>query len=91
MNSYAKLKSETLGGVKECLDAIVKERTRDIKDFDNLKNVFMSGRKVGKIPSASSDIADDDRLGDFSYDDAYLYIVIDDTGAAWRRIELETW
>jgi len=71
---------------------ILKERANDINDFNNLENVFMRGRKVGKIPTGSADIAVTDRIGDFNYDDSYLYLVVDSSGSAvWRRIGLTTW
>ena len=66
-------------------------RDQDISDFNNLSAVFMSGRKVGKIPSSSADIAATDKLGDFNYDDSYMYLVVDNTGAEWRRITLGSW
>jgi hypothetical protein len=71
---------------------IVQQRKSDISDFNNLKNVFISGRKVGKIPSGAADVADTDRIGDFNYTDEYIYICVDDSGtAAWRRAALSSW
>lgn len=66
-------------------------REDDINSFNNLVNVFMSGRKVGKIPTSSTDIAATDRIGDFNYTATYFYIVVDNSGAAWRRIALGVW
>jgi hypothetical protein len=66
-------------------------REQDIADFSNLSNVFMKGRKVGKIPTGSSDVSAGDRIGDFNYDASYLYICVDNSGAAWRRITLGSW
>lgn len=73
-----------------CRD-IARMRQEDIDDFNNLSNVFMRGRKVGRIPSGSSDIAATDRIGDFNYDASYLYLCVDNSGAAWRRIALGSW
>lgn len=71
---------------------ILKERANDINDFNNLENIFMRGRKVGKVPTGSADISTTDRIGDFNYDDSYLYLVVDSGGnAVWRRIGLSTW
>lgn len=70
---------------------ISKERKNDIRDFISLKDVFISGRKVDKIPTGSSDISTSDRVGDFNYDASYLYLCIDNSGAAWRRVSLSTW
>lgn len=66
-------------------------REDDVNEFNNLVNVFMRGRKVGKIPTGSADIDASDRVGDFNYDASYLYLVIDNSGAAWRRISLGVW
>lgn len=91
MNPFPKMQDKTLDEAVKVIEYITKERRNDVADFDNLKNVFMSGRKVGKIPTGSSDISDTDRLGDFSYDASYLYLVINDSGAKWRRISLGVW
>jgi len=73
-----------------CRD-IARIRQEDIDDFNNLTNVFIRGRKVGKIPTSSVDISVTDRVGDFNYDANYLYICVNDTTAAWRRVALESW
>lgn len=70
---------------------IQKERKNDVNDFNNLKDSFISGRKVGKIPTGASDIVTTDRVGDFNYDANYLYICVDNSGAEWRRVALSTW
>lgn len=66
-------------------------REQDVEQFSNLSNVFMSGRKVGKIPTGSSDVAATDRIGDFNYDANYLYLCVDNSGATWRRVTLGSW
>ena len=66
-------------------------RGQDVEDFTNLSNVFMRGRKVGKIPTGSSDITDS-RVGDFNYDTSYFYICVDNAGTAtWRRVSIGAW
>lgn len=91
MKTYPKMQDQTLNEVIKVIEYITKERRNDVADFDNLINVFISGRKVGKIPTGSSDVADTDRLGDFNYDHSYAYLLIDNGGASWRRIHLNTW
>ncbi len=91
MNPYPSEIANTVQGVADVVRHISRERQSDIKDFDNLQSRFMSGRKVGKVPSGSSDVDATDRLGDFNYDADYLYILVDDSGAVWRRITLESW
>ena len=71
---------------------ILKERKNDINDFNNLQNVFMAGRKVGKVPTGSADIDSTDRIGDFNYDASYIYIVVESGGnAVWRRVGISAW
>jgi len=70
---------------------LTRTRNEDVKDFTNLSNIFMRGRKVGKIPSGSADIVITDRPGDFNYDANYMYICVDNSGATWRRITLGSW
>jgi len=90
MNDYPALNLDVAADLKETIRVMVEERLTDVKDFDNLQNRFMSGRKTGKIPSGASDIASTDKLGDFNTDNAYFYIVVNDAGAAvWARIPLD--
>lgn len=77
---------DALKEVVEFCREIARSREEDIGDFTNLQNIFIKGRKVGKIPANSSDTVGD-RVGDFNYDAAYLYICVDNTGTAeWRRV-----
>lgn len=70
---------------------VTKERPNDIKDFDNLQNRFMSGRKVGIIPIGAATTSSD-RVGDFNFDEDYFYIVVNNSGTAeWRRIAYAAW
>jgi len=70
---------------------MIKERINDTNDFLNLKNVFMSGRKVARIPTGAADIIDGDRTGDFNTTATYLYVIIENAGTAeWRRTALST-
>jgi hypothetical protein len=92
MKPYPKFAPESLEDVKTIIMRILDNRPLDIAEFTNLNNVFIAGRKSGKIPSGSADIAISDRVGDISYDANYLYIVIDDAGSAeWRRVALASW
>ena len=89
MREYPTLSREDLNEILETLKFMIKERKNDVNDFFNLKNVFISGRKVAKIPTGASDIIVTDRIGDFSFDTSYIYIVVDNTGTAeWRRATL---
>lgn len=91
MKLYPILKDDTLKGVFEWLKYVVRARSEDVQEFNNLPNIFISGRKVGKVPSASNDVVADDKLGDFNADGTtgYAYFLVDNTGTAeWQRAKL---
>lgn len=91
MKDYPSLTPDSPEDQKEFMRFAIRERRNDINDYNNLKNVFMSGRKVGKIPSGAADVNADDRPGDFNYNASYLYILVDNSGTAeWRRATLST-
>jgi hypothetical protein len=91
MKAYP-LFDKTLDGIFKFLDFVVRERKNDVNDFINLKNNFISGRKVGKIPMGAADIDVSDRVGDFNYDTDFIYIVVDNSGTAeWRKVALINW
>lgn len=84
--------AETLDDLKTQMRDITRTRKDDIAEFNNLQNTFISGRKVNKIPTASNDVSATDRLGDFSYDASYMYILVDNSGTPeWRRASLGSW
>ncbi len=91
MQLYPILKDGTVKGIFEWLKYVVRARSEDVQQFNNLQNVFILGRKVGKIPTGSADVDAEDKLGDFNADANYIYILIDDSGAAWRRATLGSW
>jgi hypothetical protein len=67
-----------------CRD-IARIREEDIGDFSNLRNIFMSGRKVDKIPTSKLDTGDGEREGDFNYDTSYFYICVNNGGTLnWK-------
>ena len=69
------------------LDAISRARLEDISEFNNLPNVFMRGRKVGKIPTSSTDISPTDKDGDFNYDETYVYLCVPSgSTVVWKTI-----
>lgn len=92
MKEFPYISLDTLDDVIKVLEFIVKERKIDVGDFTNLKNIFISGRKVGKIPTGASDVnPDTDCVGDFNYNASFLYILVNNGGTAvWRRAALST-
>jgi len=92
LKTYPTLQVETVEDIAEVLREIVRIRDSDRDAFDNLKGRFIAGRRVSRIPSGSSDVLDSDRLGDFTTDADYIYILVDDSGSlAWRRSSLGSW
>lgn len=91
MKNYPDFNTQNQAEIQELLRYILKERRNDVNDFNNIKNSFISGRKVGKIPTGASDISVSDRVGDFNFDASYIYICVDNTGAEWRRVALSSW
>lgn len=92
MRDYPKFREGVQSSIDDFLLSVRKERKTDILEFANLKNIFISGRKVGKIPTGASDISATDRVGDFNYDASYLYICVNNAGSAvWRRAALSSW
>lgn len=92
MKDYPKIEAVDLGSVLHLMQYITKERKNDIRDFNNITNNFISGRKVGKIPSSATDIIASDKVGDFNYDANYIYICVENSGSAeWRRVAISSW
>ena len=88
MQPYPKTISPDIESVTDALRAISRIREEDITDRNTFPSIFMKGRKVGKIPANSADVAATDRLGDFSFDTSYFYLFV---GTAWRRSALASW
>lgn len=92
MKPYPLTIVDTIDNHTAVLRLITRFRQEDIGDFTNLQNVFMAGRKVGKVPTGSADVTADDRVGDFNYSTTFLYILVDNAGTAtWRRVALAAW
>jgi hypothetical protein len=92
MKDYPSITPDTGEDQKELLRYICKERKNDISDFNNVKSLFNSWRKVGKVPTGASDVSSTDRVGDMNYDSSYVYILVDNGGTPqWRRTALASW
>lgn len=84
--------AESMDDLKDQMRQICNTRKDDITQISNLVNVFVLGRKVGKVPASSVDVTATDRIGDFNVDTAYAYYLIDDSGVAkWRRVAVASW
>lgn len=92
MKLWGKLQGDTLPDVVRVLKFMLGERESDVQDFNGLNKKLIAGRRVlGRIPSSSSDILADDRIGDISYTTTFLYILMDNAGTpVWRRVALSS-
>lgn len=84
--------AETLEEIKTQIRQITHTRKDDITQINNIQNVFISGRKVGRVPSSSADVIAGDKVNDVNWDASYLYILVDNAGTpVWRRATLASW
>lgn len=84
--------AETEDDVRRQLREITSVRKDDITQIGNLVNIFIQGRKVGKIPSASNDVTDGDKIGDYNVTDSYAYYLVESAGVGvWRRVAVTAW
>lgn len=92
MKPYPRILNDDIKDLANVLRYIARERDADINDWNNLSQAFVAGRKVGKVPTSSADVADTDRVGDFNFSASYLYLCVNNGGAAaWRRVALGSW
>lgn len=92
MKIYPTLKGLSLASVRDVIEFITRERVNDKRDWDNLPSKYILGRKVARVPSASSDVIAGDRVGDFNVDLTYAYYLVDNAGTAvWRRVAVGSW
>jgi len=90
--NYPYWDAKTLDDVIEQLRQITNLRKNDVTVISQIASSYISGRKVGKIPTSSTDVVATDRIGDVNYTASYLYILIDNAGTpAWRRVALGAW
>lgn len=85
LKDYPYYPIQTDADVKEVLSRIANIRKDDITQIQNLQNIFVGGRKVGKIPANSGDVAVTDRLGDISFDNSNMYVLQNSGAPAWIK------
>lgn len=92
MNPYPNFDQDNPDDVARFCTFVNRERGNDITQFNSIYQTFIMGRKVGKIPTSSADVATTDRLGDVNWTSSYLYILVDNSGTpSWRRVALSSW
>lgn len=89
---YPYWSASTLIDVTEQLRQITSIRKSDITTISQITSSFVSGRKIGRVPSSSIDVLATDKVGDINYSASYLYILVDNAGTpVWRRTALSSW
>jgi len=83
------------GDTVDILSKICNIRKDDIATIQNLPNVTVSGRTVTKIPTSSTDVSGNDKIGDINFatdgGNEYMYVLMDIGGAGeWRRVQLNS-
>lgn len=91
-SKYPILRDYTLDEVIRVLREIIRYRTNeDLIDWNNLRNIYLTGRIVAKVPTGPTDVASTDEVGDISYDGTYQYTLVDVSGTpTWDRRALDT-
>ena len=59
MDRYPSTFDNSPEGIIGFLKQIIRLRVDDVTEVNNFPNVYMSGRKVNKIPTSSSDVVSD--------------------------------
>lgn len=82
--------AETIEHIRDQLGQITHTRKDDILQIQNLSQIFLAGRSVGKIPTDSDDVVAKDKIGDLSYEYnagmPYMFILMDDgADGKWIR------
>lgn len=73
-------------GIRAFLQQLSRVRKTDQTFWNSLDSQFVVGRKVTKLPSSSSDIADS-AAGDFNVDSSFAYFCINNGGTVqWVRV-----
>jgi len=69
MKPYPTAISTDLNNHTQVLNAITRIRMEDIQDFNNLNQLFATGRRVALVPGSATDVTTS-RVGDFNITDS---------------------
>lgn len=85
LKDYPYWSAESENDTREQLRLICNIRKDDITQIQNLQNIFIGGRLVGKIPANSADVTATDRIGDVSRDNSNTYILQNAASPQWIK------
>ena len=81
----------TISSVADAIRKIGQIRKDDQTSWLNLQNQFIAGRKVTRIPSASTNVLSTDNVGDFNVTSTYAYFLVNNSGTPeWVRVAVGT-
>lgn len=90
MMSYPTITDDKNPTMKSALDYISRVRQNDIQDWNSLPNTYIAGRKVAKVPTASTDITGS-FPGDFNVTASFAYFCVNNSGTVeWVRVAVGT-
>ncbi len=91
LQPYPSAIDNSLPGVVATLQKISQLRGNDQIQWNNLQNQFISGRRVARVPSASTNVLATDNVGDFNVTATYAYFLINNSGTIeWVRVAVGT-
>ena len=81
----------SVAGCVAALQKIAQIRQQDQTQWNGLAQQFISGRRVTRTPTASSNVLSTDNVGDFNVTSTYAYFLINNSGTnEWVRIAVGT-
>lgn len=90
MRGFPTIGAATLDTLKAAINLLARIRQEDIGDRNNFPNLFIGGRKVSKVPTASTDITGS-AVGDFSVTASFAYFCVNNSGTVeWVRVAVGT-
>jgi hypothetical protein len=91
VNNWPVCQKEDAKDLKQCYDYAQRERQQDVNDRKNFPNLFITGRRVVRVPSASNNVIAGDAVGDFNVTASFAYFLIANSGTPeWVRVAVGT-
>jgi len=91
LQNYPASTDMSFSGCITALQKISQIRQNDQVQWNNLNNQFISGRRVTRVPTTSSNVLATDNVGDFNVTATYAYFCINNSGTVeWVRVAVGT-
>lgn len=90
LKSFPTAIDNTLQSVCDAVRKIGQVRQDDQRQWNDLQNQFISGRRVPKVPANSADTTGNS-IGDFNVTATFAYFCVDNAGTVeWVRVAVGT-